>query len=72
MDGPGRYYAKWNKSVKDICILYDITYMYNLNTKQTSEYNRKETHRYSGYQWERRKREGQEMGSGLRGMNYYV
>ena len=63
---------KWNKSMKDICILNDITYMYSLNIKQTSEYNKKEICRYSGSQWEGGKRAGQEMGRGLRGMNYYI
>ena len=27
MDGPRRYYAKWNKSGRERLVLYDITYM---------------------------------------------
>ena len=30
MNGPRRYYAKWNKSDKEKQILYDFTYMQNL------------------------------------------
>ena len=32
-DGPGRYYAKWNKSERERQILYVITYMLNLKNK---------------------------------------
>ena len=42
MDGFGGYYAKWNKSDRERQILYDITYMWNLKTQQTSEYKKKE------------------------------
>ena len=41
MDGPGKYYANWNKSDRGRQILYDITKMYD--QKKTSEYNKKET-----------------------------
>ena len=30
VDGPGEYYAEWNKPVKEIKILYDFTHMWNL------------------------------------------
>ena len=30
MDGPGGYYAKWNKVDKERQILHDSTYMWNL------------------------------------------
>ena len=43
MDGLGRYYANWNKSDRERQTLYDITYMWNLKTITTSEYNKKET-----------------------------
>ena len=33
MDGPGEYYAKWNKAVSERQILYDLTYKMNLMTK---------------------------------------
>ena len=45
MDGLGRYYAKWNASDRGRQILYDITYMWNLNStmgnlnKQTKKNN---------------------------------
>ena len=32
MDGSRDYYAKWSKSEKERQILYDITYMWNLNS----------------------------------------
>ena len=31
MDGPRDYHAKWSKSEREKQILYDITYMWNLN-----------------------------------------
>ena len=42
MDGLGGHYAKWNKSDRERQILYDITYMWNLQIQQTNEYNKKE------------------------------
>ena len=33
MNGPRRYYAKWNKSDKEKQILYDFTYMQNLKER---------------------------------------
>ena len=33
MDGPGGYYAKWNKSDRERQILYVITHMWNLKNK---------------------------------------
>ena len=29
MDGPGEYYVKWNKPVRERQIPYDLTYMWN-------------------------------------------
>ena len=37
------YHTKWSKSDREREILYDITYMWNLKNKQTSENNKKET-----------------------------
>ena len=49
MDGLGGNNANWNESDREIKILYHlyvekycITYMWNLKTTWTSEYNRKE------------------------------
>ena len=33
MDGPGEYYAKWNKPVRERQVPYDFTYMWNLMNK---------------------------------------
>ena len=33
MDGPGEYYAKWNKPVRERQIPYDFTHMWNLVNK---------------------------------------
>ena len=33
MDGPGVYYAKWNKSDRERQILYIVTYIWNLKSK---------------------------------------
>ena len=33
LDGPGEYYAKWDKAVKEKQIPYDPTYMWNLMNK---------------------------------------
>ena len=37
VNGLGGHYANWNKSERERQILYDITYMWNLETKQTSD-----------------------------------
>ena len=41
-------------------MVYDITYMWNLKIKQTSEYNKKETdpqiQRTNGYRWDRKEK----------------
>ena len=34
MEGLGSHYAKWNKSDRERQILYDFTYMWNLNHNQ--------------------------------------
>ena len=58
-------------------ILYDITYMWNLDNK-ASEYNKKiQTHRYKNKLVGREKgggarEEGQDEGEGSRGTNYYA
>ena len=39
MDGMGEQYAKWNKSSGKREIPYDLTYKWNLTTKQTSRQN---------------------------------
>ena len=44
MDGPGEYYAKWNKPVREKQIPYDFTHTWNLVNKLnywTNEQNRK-------------------------------
>ena len=50
-----------------------VIYMWNLK-KKTSEYNKKQTHRYreqtSGYQWREGRREEQDRSGRLRGTNY--
>ena len=33
MDGPGDYYAKWNKPVRERQITHNITYMWKLMNK---------------------------------------
>ena len=33
MDGPGEYYAKWNKPVRERQIPHDFTHMWNLMNK---------------------------------------
>ena len=33
MNGTEIYYAKWNKSYRERQMLYDITYIWNLNNK---------------------------------------
>ena len=33
MDGPGEYYAKWNKAVREKHIPYDFTHIWNLMNK---------------------------------------
>ena len=30
MEGPGKHYAKWNKPDRQIKMLYDITFMWNV------------------------------------------
>ena len=42
IDGTWGHYAKWNKPDRERQILYDITYMWNLQIQQTNEYNKKE------------------------------
>ena len=37
MDGPGGYYAKWNKSDRERQIPCDLTYMCDLKTKTDNE-----------------------------------
>ena len=39
MDGTGEHYAKWNKPGSKREIPYDLTYKWNLTTKQTSRQN---------------------------------
>ena len=36
MDGPRRYYAKWNKSDRKIQTPYDFTHMWNLEKNKTN------------------------------------
>ena len=43
MDGPGEYYAQWNKSDRERNILYVITYTWNLKNKTHEWYNQTET-----------------------------
>ena len=54
VDGPGRHYAKWNKSDRQRKILYVIIYMWTLNKNKISECNTKKKHKHrehiSGYQ----------------------
>ena len=40
MDGPRRFYAKWNKSVRERQIPYDFTYMQNLRNNIYEQINR--------------------------------
>ena len=42
MDGPGEYYVKENKPVREIQIPYDFTYMWNLMNKINKQ-NKTET-----------------------------
>ena len=37
MNGPRGYYAKWNKSDREIQILYDFTFMWNLKIKTNEQ-----------------------------------
>ena len=41
--GPRGYYVKWNKSDRGRQIWYDITYMWNLKTKQMNKHKKTET-----------------------------
>ena len=64
MFGLGGHYAKLVKSVREIKILYDITYMWNLKkyNKLVNKTKKKQTQRYrertSGYQWGEGRGEG--------------
>ena len=40
MDGPGEYYAKWNKPVRGRQVPYDFTHTWNLMNKTTYKQNR--------------------------------
>ena len=40
MDGLGGHCAKWNKSNREIQMLYVISYMWNLKNTTNSEYNK--------------------------------
>ena len=40
MDGPGGYYAKWNKSDRERQIPHDFTYMWNLENKTNNKQNK--------------------------------
>ena len=42
MGGPRGYYAKWNKAEREIQMLYDFTYMWNLKNKM-NKYNKTAT-----------------------------
>ena len=48
MDRLGGYYVKWNKSDREIQILYDLTYMWNRRKlqKQVIVIKKKQTYRY--------------------------
>ena len=37
MDGPRRYYAKWNKSDRERQTPFDLTYMWNLKNKMNKQ-----------------------------------
>ena len=37
MDGPGDYYANWNKPARERQIVYDLIYMWNLMNKIETE-----------------------------------
>ena len=75
MDGLGGCYAQLNMSGKE-----RNTVKYHLNTKsknKSSEYNEKETDsqrqkKGHGYQTGEERKEGQNRGRGLRGINHYV
>jgi len=45
MEGPWRHCAKWNKSDRERQILYDFTFMWNLE-KQATATGKKWAHRY--------------------------
>lgn len=55
---------------------YVITYMQKVKNKAMNVYYKTESDsqrkQTSGYQWEERRKEGQDMGIGLRDINYYV
>ena len=46
MDERGGHYAKWNKPVTERQILYDLTYMWNLNSQ--THRNKKKNSDYQG------------------------
>ena len=58
---------------KKLTIWYHL-YVESKKNQQTSEYNKKQIHRYrvqtSGYHWGARRGEGHYMGRGLRSINY--
>ena len=62
---PRGYYAKQNKSDTDIQIPYDITYMWNLKSKQSTNITKqKQSYRYREQQVVARKEVGMERKNG--------
>ena len=43
MDEPGEYYARLNKSNREIQISSNFTHMWNLKKKKMSKHNKRET-----------------------------
>ena len=46
MDGPGVYYAKWNKPVRERQVPCDLNYIWNLMNQINKQTKKKQTHRY--------------------------
>ena len=53
MDGTWGYYAKWNKSEKEI---HDFIYMWNLKNKSEQTQSNSRLHRTSGFHREKGRR----------------
>ena len=77
MDGLGGHYDKWNKSDRERQILYDITYMWNLENTTNQWIKQKRswlTHKEqtSGYQWGEGRGRSNIGSLGLTYTHYYI
>ena len=72
MDGPWRHCAKWKKSDRERQIPYDLTYMWNLKTKQAGKQTNETKHTHTENRWVvARFEDGEKMGEISEGMKTY-